>query len=91
MDYRYIGKDAPVSDAAAKAAGSLPYAGDLHLPRMLHMKLILSPVAHGEVCAIDASQALALEGVANTCYRSILQKFGVYGCGRTGNGGNFLG
>ena len=63
MDYTYIGKDAPVNDSPAKAAGTMIYAGDMQLPRMLHMKLVLSPVAHGDVVAIDASAALALPGV----------------------------
>lgn len=63
MAYRYIGKDAPVSDAAAKAAGTLRYGGDMELTGMLHMHLVLSPVAHGQVTAIDSAQALAMEGV----------------------------
>lgn len=64
MEYRYIGKDAPTTDSPAKAAGTLEFACDMHLPRMLHMKLVLSPVAHGIVTSIDASAALALPGVA---------------------------
>ena len=63
MDYTYIGKDAPVSEAAAKASGRQIYAGDMHLPHMLYMKLFLSPVAHGIVRSLDTSQALALPGV----------------------------
>ena len=62
--YTYIGRDAPVNDAAAKATGQLAYAADLHLPGMLYMKLLLSPVAHGLVRSLDTSAALALPGVA---------------------------
>lgn len=64
MDYTYIGKDLPVNDAKAKASGLLTYAADIHLPRMLHMQLLLSPVAHGIVRALDISKAAALPGVA---------------------------
>jgi len=63
MDHTYIGKDLPVNDSIAKARGDLIYAADMHLPRMLHMKLVLSPVAHGKVTSFDASEALALPGV----------------------------
>ena len=63
MDYQYVGKDTAIHDSPAKACGSVLYAGDLHLPNMLHMKLVLSPVAHGIVRHIDASAALALPGV----------------------------
>lgn len=63
MEYQYIGKSTPVNNSGAKARGSLRYAGDMQLPRMLHMKLVLSPVAHGIVKKIDASAALAMPGV----------------------------
>ena len=64
MNYQYIGKSTPVNNSRAKASGLLRYAGDMKLPNMLHMKLVLSPVAHGIVKAIDASAALAMPGVA---------------------------
>ena len=64
MNYQYIGKSTPVNNSRAKASGLLRYAGDMKLPNMLHMKLVLSPVAHGIVKKIDASAALATPGVA---------------------------
>ena len=64
MNYQYIGKSTPVNNSRAKASGLLRYAGDMKLPNMLHMKLVLSPVSHGIVKAIDASAALATPGVA---------------------------
>ena len=64
MNYQYIGKSTPVNNSRAKASGLLRYAGDMKLPNMLHMKLVLSPVAHGIVKAIDSSAALAMPGVA---------------------------
>lgn len=64
MEYEYVGKGIAVSHSRAKACGTLPFACDIQLPRMLHMKLVLSPVAHGIVRHVDALQALALPGVA---------------------------
>ena len=64
MNYQYIGKSTPVNNSRAKASGLLRYAGDMKLPNMLHMKLVLSPVSHGIVKAIDSSAALATPGVA---------------------------
>ena len=43
MNYQYIGKSTPVNNSRAKASGLLRYAGDMKLPNMLHMKLVLSP------------------------------------------------
>lgn len=62
-DYTYIGKNTPVTRAWDKADGSLTYVGDMMLPRMLHMKLVLSPIAHGMITSIDSSRAEALPGV----------------------------
>ena len=61
--YRFIGKDLPTDQPAAKAAGSLPFCRDIRLPGMLYLKLILSPVAHGYVRSVDVSDAMAVPGV----------------------------
>ena len=63
MDLKYVGKDDSVFNTQDKAAGAALYACDLHLPRMLQMKLILSPVPHGRVKGMDVSEALAVPGV----------------------------
>ena len=63
MDYQYIGKDFPTSDAAAKASGELTFTEDMVLPNMAYMKLVLSPQAHGIVRALDISAAEAVPGV----------------------------
>ena len=63
MDLKYVGKDDSVFNTQDKAAGAALYACDLHLPRMLHMKLILSPVPHGRVREIDVSRAQTVPGV----------------------------
>ena len=43
--------------------GSTRYADDLSMPGMLHMKLVRSKVPHGRILEVDASAALAAEGV----------------------------
>jgi xanthine dehydrogenase molybdenum-binding subunit len=58
-----IGTDRPVPDAAMKASGTLLYGDDLDIPGLVHAKLLLSPVAHARVTAVDASRAEALPGV----------------------------
>lgn len=60
---RYVGQTYPVTDAAMKVAGSLLYGSDLHLPGMLHAKLLLSPFAHARVARVDADRAMAAPGV----------------------------
>ena len=56
MDYQYIGKDFPTSDAAAKASGELTFTEDMVLPNMAYMKLVLSPQAHGIVRALISAR-----------------------------------
>ncbi|HQH22570.1 MAG TPA: molybdopterin-dependent oxidoreductase [Thermoleophilia bacterium] len=62
-ELRVVGRDHPIADAALKVSGALVYATDMRLPRMLYAKLLLSPIAHGRVAHIDATEALALPGV----------------------------
>ena len=59
-----------VSRARAKVTGSAEYIHNLRLPGMLHGKIHRSPVAHGRIVGIDASAALALEGVHAVDHRS---------------------
>jgi CO/xanthine dehydrogenase Mo-binding subunit len=40
-----IGKSIPVHDAALKVTGQLQFVDDMELPRMLHAKVLFSPVA----------------------------------------------
>ncbi|MDP2948655.1 MAG: xanthine dehydrogenase family protein molybdopterin-binding subunit, partial [Chloroflexota bacterium] len=61
--YKAVGKRLPRPDAAAKVIGKTVYAADLHLPRMLHAKLLASPYAHARILRIDASRARAAAGV----------------------------
>ncbi len=39
------------------------YLDDVKLPRMLHMAIVRSPLAHATIESIDISEAMALEGV----------------------------
>ena len=43
--------------------GRARYAADIHLPGMLHGKILRSPHAHARIRGIDASRALALPGI----------------------------
>ena len=63
MDLKYVGKDDSVFNTQDKASGGTLYACDLHLPRMLYMKLLLSPVPHGRVMEMDVSRAQTVPGV----------------------------
>jgi xanthine dehydrogenase molybdenum-binding subunit len=61
--YRLIGKNYVTADLYAKVTGKSKYAEDFRAEGMLFAKLLLSPVPHGRVKRIDASQALAMPGV----------------------------
>jgi 4-hydroxybenzoyl-CoA reductase alpha subunit len=50
-------------DAAAKVSGELRFADDLSLPRMLHCKLLRSPLPHAQIVRIDTSRARHHPGV----------------------------
>ena len=50
-------------DAVAKVTGRATYVSDVAVPGMLHGKVLRSPIPHGRIVAIDASRALAMDGV----------------------------
>jgi len=50
-------------DAAERMRGVARYTDDIHLPRMLHARILRSPHAHARILGIDASAALAVPGV----------------------------
>ncbi len=60
---RVVGRPFPKVDAKVKCTGELKYADDLVLPRMLHTKLLRSPVPHARIVKIDISKAEAFPGV----------------------------
>jgi len=62
-DFSVIGKSIALVDSAGKTTGSGKYTGDLSVPGMLIGKILHSPYPHAHIKRIDASRALALEGV----------------------------
>jgi xanthine dehydrogenase molybdenum-binding subunit len=58
-----VGKSVPIHDVREKATGTLRYVNDLTFPGLLHAKLVLSPIAHGRVKALDLAEAERVPGV----------------------------
>jgi len=65
MAYNLIGKDFVPPDVVAKVTGRAKYAEDFRAEGMLFCKLLTSPMPHARVRDIDASEALAMEGVVD--------------------------
>lgn len=62
-DYKYIGKNITFSDIEEKIKGKIKYVGDNSSSDLLHVKLILSEIARGEIIEIKTDKALEVEGV----------------------------
>ncbi|MBN1249554.1 MAG: molybdopterin-dependent oxidoreductase [Anaerolineae bacterium] len=59
-----VGKSVPRVDAFEKVTGSAKFVDDMAFgPGLLYGKIIHSPIAHGLIKSIDASEALAVPGV----------------------------
>ena len=58
-----IGKPRRRVDGRAKVTGLTRFADDIVLPRMVHCKLLRSPLPHATIESIDASRARAHPGV----------------------------
>ena len=58
-----IGENFTPPDLRAKVTGRAKYAEDIRADGMLHCRLLTSPLPHGRVRGIDASEALSMEGV----------------------------
>ena len=58
-----IGKARRRVDGRAKVTGQTRFADDVMLPRMLHCKLLRSPVPHARIARIDTARAAAHPGV----------------------------
>ena len=58
-----VGASIPRLDAVDKVTGRALYTADISLPRMVHGKILGSPIAHGRIKRIDTSKAMALPGV----------------------------
>ncbi|MBX5492061.1 MAG: xanthine dehydrogenase family protein molybdopterin-binding subunit [Chloroflexi bacterium] len=61
--FQVIGRSPRRLDALRKATGRALYAADLHPARLLHGKVLRSPLPHARIVRIDARAALALPGV----------------------------
>ena len=58
-----IGRDFTPPDLHAKVTGRAKYAEDFRVDGMLFCRLLTSPMPHARVVSIDASEALAMDGV----------------------------
>jgi xanthine dehydrogenase molybdenum-binding subunit len=63
MAEKLIGTDIAPPDLVAKITGRAKFSEDFRAPGMVFAKLLLSPMPHARVRNIDASRALAMEGV----------------------------
>ncbi len=61
--YRLVGTRPNRPDGLDKVTGRARYGADISAPGMLHAAVVRSPHAHARIVRIDASKALALEGV----------------------------
>ncbi len=61
--FQVVGRAQRKIDGLDKATGRAVYTDDIQLPGMLHAKILRSPHAHARIVKIDASKALALDGV----------------------------
>src|SRR3954468_14510359 len=58
-----VGVSVPRRDAREKLRGEARFAGDIVLPRMLHGKVLRSPVPHARIVSIDTRAAEQMPGV----------------------------
>jgi len=63
MAYMHIGKDFVPPDVPGKVTGKIKYAEDYTREGMVYARLLTSPLPHARVVNIDATEALAMEGV----------------------------
>lgn len=63
MAYTLLGNDFVPPDLRGKVTGQAKFAEDFRAEGMLFCRLLVSPLPHARVVSIDASDALAMEGV----------------------------
>ncbi|AMN43480.1 xanthine dehydrogenase family protein molybdopterin-binding subunit [Rhodoplanes sp. Z2-YC6860] len=63
--FRYIGKDLPRRDVAAKTTGSAKYGIDVQVPGMVYAAVLHSPYQGGEPDTIEDTAARAIPGVSD--------------------------
>ena len=62
-EYKVVGTRPVRHDGFEKVTGAAQYGADIHLPGMLHGKILRSPHAHARIKSIDTSRAEAHPGV----------------------------
>ena len=70
--YRLVGTRPNRPDGLDKVTGRARYGADISAPGMLHAAVVRSPHAHARIIRIDASKALALDGVKAVITRADL-------------------
>ncbi|MBI3930295.1 MAG: molybdopterin-dependent oxidoreductase [Armatimonadetes bacterium] len=63
QEFHLVGRRHRKVDSLERLTGTARFTDDLKLPRMLHAKILRSPHPHARIRAIDATPALAMEGV----------------------------
>jgi CO/xanthine dehydrogenase Mo-binding subunit len=63
MAYTHLGQDFTPPDVRAKVTGHAKYAEDFRADGMLYCRILTSSMPHARVTSIDASEALAMDGV----------------------------
>ena len=61
--FKYVGTRPDRPDGVDKVTGRAKYGADAYAAGMLHGAMVRSPHAHAKIVSIDASKALALDGV----------------------------
>ena len=72
--FKYVGTRPVRPDGVDKVTGRARFGADAHAPGMLHGAMVRSPHAHARIIRIDASRALALDGVKAVVTRADLRR-----------------
>lgn len=62
-EYAVVGRSIPRVDGPEKVTGQARFTGDLRIPGLLHVRLVLSPYANARIVSIDTSEAEKVPGV----------------------------
>lgn len=63
QEYQVVGTRPIRHDGPDKVMGRARYATDIHLPAMLHGRILRSPHSHARIKSIDTSRVLAMGGI----------------------------
>ena len=65
-DYRYIGKDMPITDLDKIVTGQRAFGMDAKVPGMVYASIEHPPVLGGKLVKVDDAEALKVQGVSKT-------------------------